>query len=196
MPAIRWIIPFKITVLPHFIQLLKLFCYPTDLSVNVNKMIIDCNSVKIFHPQERWWNVYGATCWKQHLMCKCQEQSAFLSSEPKCTNTGTKNVTCTTEELLYCRPCKSSCKWPTSVSVTVLKSHCNSLLVRLCTISDLSITAGSAVLPLAPVTKLMMGRWMKDIREDGNTGCGSNLSAWRENNFKDEDAPWEPPGTV
>lgn len=64
-----------------------------------------------------------------------------------------------------------------SVSVMVLKGHCSSLLVRLCTISDLSITVGSIVLPLASVTKLMMGRWMKDIHEDGNTGHGSNLSA-------------------
>lgn len=162
MLAIRLIIPFKIIVLPHSIQLLKLFCYPTDLSVNVNKMIIDCNSVKMFHPQERWRNVYGATCWKQHLMCKCQEQSAFLSPEPKYTNTGTENVTCATKELLYHRPCKSSCKWPTSVSVVVWKSHHSSLLVMLCTISALWIAIDSVVLPSASMSELMVGRWTRD----------------------------------
>lgn len=56
MPVIRWVIPFKITVLPHSIQLPKLFRYPTDLSVNVNKMITDSNSVRMPHPQvKRCW---------------------------------------------------------------------------------------------------------------------------------------------
>lgn len=36
-----------------------------------------------------------------------------------------------------------------------------------------------------------VGRWMKDIHEDGNTGHGPNLSARRENFVKDGDAPWE-----
>lgn len=84
----------------------------------------------------------------------------------------------------------SSCKWP--ASVMVWKSHQSSLLVMLCAISYLWIVSGSVVLPSASVTELM-GRWMKDVHEDGNTGHGSNLSAGRQNNFKDEDAPWKSP---
>lgn len=93
MPGIRWIIPFKIIVLPHSIQLLKLFCYPTDLSLNVNKMIIAYNSSKMFHPQELWWNVLWHDGLKAAFDVQMSGAISFPVTQRKHTNTGTKNVT-------------------------------------------------------------------------------------------------------
>lgn len=114
MPGIRWIIPFEIIVLPHSIQLLKLFCYPTDLSLNVNKMIIAYNSSKMFHPQELWWNVLWHDGLKAAFDVQMSGTISFPVPEGKYTNTGTKDVT---------RHINQCANGPAQGLVMVRKSH-------------------------------------------------------------------------